>query len=152
MRAENSVLIARPIEDVFGFLAVPQNNEQWMSAVVATKRTATEPVTLGETFQHTVKFLGRTFDVTFEVIELDSPTRYSVRNNDGPIEFRGSYQLEQSDDKTRFTFVLEGDPGNFFRFGMGMVERTARRQFATDLATLNEVLTAEPVQLDPINR
>lgn len=140
MRVENTRMIARPIEEVFAFLALPENNELWMSVVTGTKRAATGPVSMGETYQHSVKFLGRTFDVTFEVIELEPPTRFCVRNVSGPIEFHGCYALESIDSQTRFTHTLEGDVGHFFRFGQALVERTAQRQYAADLATLDDVL------------
>jgi uncharacterized protein YndB with AHSA1/START domain len=142
MRVENTQMIARPIENVFAFLAQPENNELWMSVVTATKRCVTGPVTIGETFQHSVKFLGRTVDITFEVIELEPPTRFCVRNVLGPIEFHGCYTLESIDGQTRFTHTLEGDPGNFFKFGQSVVERVVQRQYAADLATLNDVLDA----------
>jgi carbon monoxide dehydrogenase subunit G len=140
MRVENSRIIARPIEDVFAFLALPENNPLWMSVVTATKRTACGPVSMGETYQHTVSFLGRTFDVTFEVIELEPPRRFCVRNVSGPIEFHGCYTLESIGGQTRFTHTLEGEVGHFFRFGQSLVERTAQRQYAADLATLDDVL------------
>jgi hypothetical protein len=47
MRVENTRMIARPIEEVFAFLAEPENNELWMSVVIGTKRTATGPVSIG---------------------------------------------------------------------------------------------------------
>lgn len=145
MRVENTRMIARPIEEVFAFLALPENNELWMSVVIGTTRAATGPVTLGETYQHSVKFLGRTFDVTFEVIELEPPRRFCVRNVSGPIEFHGCYTLESVGNQTRFTHTLEGDAGHFFRFGQSLVERTAQRQYAADLATLDDVLAATVV-------
>lgn len=142
MRVENTQMIARPIENVFAFLALPENNELWMSVVIGTTRAATGPVTLGETYQHSVKFLGRTVDITFEVIELEPPTRFCVRNVSGPIEFHGCYTLESVDGQTRFTHTLEGNPGRFFSFGQAVVERAAQRQYAADLETLNDVLAA----------
>jgi uncharacterized protein YndB with AHSA1/START domain len=145
MRVENTRMIARPIEEVFAFLAEPENNELWMSVVIGTKRTATGPVSIGETYQHSVKFLGRTFDVTFEVIELEPPRRFCVRNVSGPIEFHGCYILEAIASQTRFTHTLEGEVGHFFHFGQSLVERTAQRQYAADLATLNDVLAATVV-------
>ncbi len=140
MRFENTRMINRPIEEVYEFLANPENNPEWMSVVIDTKRTATGPVTTGETFQHTVKFLGRTFDVTFEVVELDPPARYCVRNVGGPVGFLGTYILEPVNGHTRFTHILEGETGNLFRFGESVIERAAKRIYAADLATLNDVL------------
>ncbi len=140
MRVQNIRMINRPIEDVYEFLANPENNPEWMSVVIGTKRIATGPVTTGETFQHTVKFLGKTFDVTFEVVEIDPPKRYCVRNVGGPVTFFGTYELEPVNGHTRFTHTLEGDTGNLFRFGGSMVERTMKRVYAADLATLDDVL------------
>jgi carbon monoxide dehydrogenase subunit G len=140
MRIENTRMINRPIEEVFEFLAIPENNPEWMSAVIDIERSTTGSVTLGDTFQHTVKFLGRSFHLTFEVIELEPPRRYCVRNVGGPIEFHGCYTLEPRNGQTQFTHTLEGDPGNLFRFGGAVVQRAVKRIYAADLATLNDVL------------
>jgi carbon monoxide dehydrogenase subunit G len=140
MRIENTRMINRPIEDVFAFLADPHNNPEWMSGVIDINRSGTGPVKLGDTFQHTVKFLGRSATLTFQVIELEPPRRYCVRNLGGPIEFHGCYTLESRHGQTQFTHTLEGDPGNLFRFGGAVVERAVKRIYAADLATLNDVL------------
>jgi carbon monoxide dehydrogenase subunit G len=140
MRVEHTKMINRPVEDVFAFLIVPENVEQWMAAVTSTTRSGIGPVTHGETFQQAVKFLGRTFDVTFEVTELEPPRRWCVRNVGGPVELHGCFTLEPVDGQTRLVHTIEGEPGNLFRFADSIVERTARRQFDTDLATLEDVL------------
>lgn len=149
MRGENSVIIDRPVEDVFRFLSIPQNNELWMGMVVGTIRDAQGPVEVGETWKHQVKFLGRLFEFPFEVVEFEPSHRYCVRNAAGPISLYGCFTLEPADGGTRFTHSIEGEAGNFFRFTDAIVERAALRQFEADHATLKELLEARVDQAQP---
>jgi hypothetical protein len=48
-------------------------------------------------------------------------------------------------DGTVLTFVLEGEPGGFFKFAEPLVARQAERQFKGDLETLKDLLEAPPL-------
>jgi uncharacterized protein YndB with AHSA1/START domain len=47
---ENTVMIARPIEDVFGFLADLENIPNWNYAIVETRKVSKGPVGVGTTY------------------------------------------------------------------------------------------------------
>src|SRR5690606_17077299 len=115
MLSENTLIINRPVEDVFQFLITPEHNELWMSMIINTIRDETGPVSLGSTWQHQAKFMGRQIDLNFEVTELEPNRRVCVRNVAGPISFHGCYRLKAANGGTQFTHTLEGDPGSFFR-------------------------------------
>ncbi len=141
MRVEHSVVINRPVEEVFQFMSDPRNNEQWQSMIVDTKGVE-GPVGVGSKWQHTVSFLGRKFEPTFELTELEPNRRSAVRSAGGPVPFHGSWTFEPVDGGTRVSWVLEGEPGGFFRLAEPLVERAARRQTASDFATLKDLLEA----------
>ncbi len=46
MRVEHSVVINRPVEEVFEFMSDPRNNEQWQAWIVDTKGVE-GPVSVG---------------------------------------------------------------------------------------------------------
>jgi uncharacterized protein YndB with AHSA1/START domain len=51
VRFEQSVVINRPSEQVFEFLASPENDPQWSSASDQMRKTSRGPVGVGATFQ-----------------------------------------------------------------------------------------------------
>jgi hypothetical protein len=48
---ENTVLIARPIEDVFAFLSDLENVPKWNYAIVETRKVSEGPIGVGTTYQ-----------------------------------------------------------------------------------------------------
>jgi uncharacterized protein YndB with AHSA1/START domain len=144
VRVEQQIDIARPIDDVFAYISTPEHNERWMNQILSTERVSDEPMQVGATWRHTVRTLGRTYDVVFEVTEFDPPFRCSVRNIQGPFTFHGHYTLEPTSTGTRLTFVIEGDAAGFFRLADPLAERAIARQFAADFATLKDMLEHQP--------
>lgn len=63
VREEHSVLIERPIEEVFAFATHPDNDTLWQSTSLETEQTSAGPVDVGTTFRNTSKFLGRRIDL-----------------------------------------------------------------------------------------
>ena len=66
---ECSVVINRPIEEVFSFMSNLENNPQWVSGVLETKLTSPGPMAAGSTGTDMRQFLGRRIESTWEVTE-----------------------------------------------------------------------------------
>ncbi len=74
-RVRNSVYIARPVAEVFAYVADPTNSPKWNSTVVASSASET-PVGVGTTIRSRVRFLGRTSDLDATVREFQPNTRF----------------------------------------------------------------------------
>ncbi len=142
IRKELSVVIDRPIEEVFAFATEPENEPLWQSTSLETEQTSGGPVGVGTTFRNTSKFLGRRIDSTYEVTENEPPRRQCVRVTSGPIPGSGCYLFEPAEGGTRFTQRFEAEIGGFFRLAEPLVGRAIRRQMDVDMATLKDLLEA----------
>ena len=141
IRQEHSVVIERPVEEVFAFATDPNNDPLWQSTSLETEQTSEGPVDVGTTFRNTSKFLGRRIDSTYEVTENDPPHKQCVRITSGPIPGSGCYLFEPADGgSTRFTQIFEAEIGGFFRLAEPLVGRALRRQMQADMATLKDLL------------
>ena len=141
---EHTVVIERPVEEVFAFAADPNNDTLWQSTSLETEQTSEGPVDVGTTFRNTSKFLGRRIESTYEVTENDPPHKQCVRITSGPIPGSGCYLFEPAGggDSTRFTQRFEAEVGGFFRLAEPLVGRAIRRQQEADMATLKDMLEA----------
>ena len=143
IQLEHTVVIDRPIEEVFAFATDPNNVSLWQSTSLATEQTSEGPVGVGTTFRDTSQFLGRRIESDYEVTENEPPHRQCVRITSGPIPGSGCYLLEpDADGSTRFTQNFEADVGSFFRLAEPLVGRAIRRQMEADMATLKDLLEA----------
>ncbi len=144
MRIEESIEINRPPEEVFDYVANPENLPEWSGIVLEVRKEAQGELREGDRFTAVAKFLGRRFETPMEVTSHDPPRRHSDRSTGGPFEQEYTYTfVETEGGATRLTQVAEGEPGGFFRLVGPVLEMAGRRQFRADLQTLKDLLEAE---------
>jgi uncharacterized protein YndB with AHSA1/START domain len=74
MRVEESVEINRPPEEVFSYVANPENLPEWSGIVLDVQKEGQEGQPKeGDRFTTVAKFLGRRFETPFEVTAHESP-------------------------------------------------------------------------------
>lgn len=144
VREEHSVVIRRPIEEVFAFASDPNNDALWESTTLEAEQTSDGPLGVGATFRNTTKFLGRRFDTSYELTEYEPPRKQCYRVTSGPITGVVCYLFEPSEDGgTRLTQTFEAEVGGFFRLAEPLVARVIRRQMEADMETLKDLLEAQ---------
>lgn len=134
IKVEETVEIDRPVNEVFAYVADPENLATWTGIVLEVRKDG------GDRFTVVQKFLGRRFETPCEVTASEPNRRYVYRSVGGPIPYTFSYTLEPSGAGTRFTNTGEGEPGNFFRLVGPVFEKAAKRQMRHDLDTLKDLL------------
>jgi carbon monoxide dehydrogenase subunit G len=144
---EESVVIARPPQEVFDFLAKFENTAVFDSSVTSSEQVSDGPVGLGSRGRGTSKVMGRTFDWTTEIVEFDRPRRLVSRSVEGKLDFTVSLTMEPSDGGTRLTQRIEaasGLGGIFGKLADPLVERAQGRTVRANLETLAELLEEHP--------
>jgi len=142
MRIEESVQINRPVEEVYEYVANPENLPEWTGTVIETRKETPGPLLEGSTFTAVAKFLGRRAESPFEVTAHESPLLHSHKSTGGPFPIEWTLTFEEVAGGTRYTQVAEGEPGGFFGLVGPLLERVGRRQLRTDLENLKDLLEA----------
>jgi uncharacterized protein YndB with AHSA1/START domain len=142
VKQEHSVVIDRPVEEVFAFVTDPNNDPLWHASTLEAEQTSEGAVEVGTTYGVVLKFLGRRIETTYEITEYEPPRRHCVRITSGPIPAVGCHLLDPTDGgSTRFTQTLDrGELGFFFRLAEPLVRRAINRQSEADMATLKDLL------------
>jgi uncharacterized protein YndB with AHSA1/START domain len=121
--AAKEIVIARPPEDVFQFLANPENDPQWRSGVLDLKRISGSGV--GARYAQGVKGPGgKRIPADIEITELEPGTAIAFQTVTGPVRPRGRYLLTPADGGTRVRFELEAKVGGLKRLMAPMVQKT----------------------------
>jgi uncharacterized protein YndB with AHSA1/START domain len=111
-RFEATVVIDRPIEEVFAFLAVGTNDPKFSPRVLEIAKTTEGPPGVGTVFASTVKDAGMKSKREFKLTEFDPPTkiRWTELSKNLITASEGGYDLAPSGDGTQVTVfnVLEG--------------------------------------------
>jgi uncharacterized protein YndB with AHSA1/START domain len=107
-----TVVIQRPIEEVFAFLADGTNDPKFSPRVLEIAKTTDGPPGVGTRYKSTVKDAGMKTQREFELTEFEPPTkiRWAERSRNIVTATEGGYDLAPAGDGTRVTIfnVLEG--------------------------------------------
>jgi uncharacterized protein YndB with AHSA1/START domain len=112
-RFETTVVIDRPVEEVFAFLADGENDKKFSPRVLEMEKATDGPPGLGTVYKSTVKDAGMKTKREFELTEFVAPTRirWAERSKNIVTALEGGYDLERiGEGQTRLTVynVLEG--------------------------------------------
>jgi uncharacterized protein YndB with AHSA1/START domain len=145
----SSVVVQRPVEEVFAFVTDARNNPQWQaqSGLRQTIQTPDGPVGVGTRVIETWRFLGRDAASISEVTEYVLNRRY-VRTqvgSAGPIA-RGELLVEPVAGGTRLTTTAHLRLRGFLAPAAPLFAGQMRRSHATNLLTLKRLLEARPVE------
>ena len=81
-----SVVIERPLEEVFAFVADRENDALWAPVVTQTRKTSEGPLGVGTTYEQSGRFLGRNLEMIFEVTEYEPNRKIGLRlTTSGPL-------------------------------------------------------------------
>jgi hypothetical protein len=136
---ENTVMIRRPIADVFAFLADFENIPEWNYAIVETHKVSEGPVGVGTIYQQ-VRSVPSRSEERFEVTAYNPPRQLEIHGQLGPFPSRLSYALDAIVEGTRVTNTVELElrgPGRVL--GRVAVPRI-RDAVAANLQKLKELL------------
>lgn len=136
-----ATVIARPLEDVAGFAADPDNAPVWYVNIESTERRSPPPLKAGSRVAFVARFLGRRIAYTYEVVEFVPGERMRMRMSEGPFPMETTYAWERvSEGRTRMTLRNRGAPAGFSRLAAPLVAAAMRRANRKDLARLKGLL------------
>jgi carbon monoxide dehydrogenase subunit G len=125
--ASNSIVIRRPVSDVFAFLADAENDRRWRPGVVEIRRRSGSGA--GAVYEQLVKGpFGRSVEADIEVVEFEPERRIAFRTIAGPVRPEGRYELEPVDGGTRVTFELNANLRGPAKLMAPMVASTMRSE------------------------
>jgi len=139
---ENSVEIARPIEEVFDFTSDMRNELKWNPDVESMEKITEGPVGLGTRYQakwHTSP------PVTTECTHFERPSSFSFYNG-GSIEVDLTILLRPTAGGTMLRSRFDAKPHGFFRLIFPIFLIILRRQEKANMANVKRFLESAPPQ------
>ena len=136
------IVIDRPIEQVFAFLADLENDIKWRSEWVEAVNTSEGYNGVGARFSLVSEFLGRRIPTVYEVIEYEPDRSAGWKTVSGPLPLRFRRAFERVESSTRFTIRYEAEVGGFLKLVLPLLARGVKRQHEADLLELKELMEA----------
>ena len=142
--AEQTILINRPLNVVFQFVADGEKNPLWRPAVLDIERKPGKADGVGTVYKQGLKGPGgRRFEGDYEIVEFKPDELIKFQVIAGPARPTGTYRFEKVDDNTRVTFTLDYKPKGLGRLMEPMINKTMKSEVAT-LTNLKAYLEGQP--------
>jgi uncharacterized protein YndB with AHSA1/START domain len=103
--AQRSIVIDRPVDQVFAFFTDPSNDEKWRPGV--KEIAAQGPMGVGTTIHQIIAGPGgRGIAANLEVTDFEPPSHYGFRVTAGPVRPVGEMRFTPVENATRVSFAL----------------------------------------------
>jgi hypothetical protein len=144
VRIQGSTVIARPVEDVFDFVADERNEPMYNPRMIRAEKMTSGPVAQGTRWSATIESRGRPLDMMIEVTDYTRPTRLGSTTSTSMAEIHGAVTFEPDPAGTRMGWSWELQPKGVFKVMGPLVARVGRRQEAEIWAGLKRYMESAP--------
>lgn len=132
--------IPKSSAQVAAYMFDPTNDATWTTGVIAVNPLTPGRLRVGSRVERTVKFLGKQFSYTYEVVGAhdDDFVEMTVTQ---PFPMHIRYELAPIDAaSTRVAIHARGDASGFYRLMSPIMNRMVRRNIGRDLDGLARAL------------
>ncbi len=135
-----SILIDRPMKDVFAFVADPNNMARWNSAVVGLQQVTPGAVAAGTKFKTVGEVMGRRIEGEMQVVAYEPDTKCGFQLNAGPMQMILTITFKTVGTGTKVSLNGQGNPGGIFKLAEGVMAGQVKTIMEGNLARLKTVL------------
>ena len=140
INVEESIIINRPVEEVFAFVADQPNATQWQSGVLEVRRITDGPIGVGTKHKAVRKFMGRRLEAINEYVVYELNKEVTFTGSAGGADFRHSYLTEATPEGTKLTSRMEMRPKGLFGLAEHLIVSSLRREFTASMGELKDLL------------
>ncbi len=144
INVEDSIVINRPVAEVFAFLADQHNTPQWQDGLLEVRRITEGAIGVGTKHTAVRKFLGRKLELTNEYVKYE-PNRQITFTGDGSTRFEHSYFTEATSEGTKVTSKMEMEPGGLLGLAEPLIAKSLKKDFRASLILLKSLLEKQTV-------
>ena len=140
MKMSGSIEIDRPVDAVFDYMSVPENNVKWETSALEMELTSEGPLGVGSTGRRVENNFG-TDRGTWEITKYDPNEAIAMAFESGKFKGEGGWDFEAVDAGTRLTYWFRGDPKNpVFKLLVPVMGGMVRSRVNKDHTRLKELL------------
>jgi uncharacterized protein YndB with AHSA1/START domain len=144
---EGEIIINRPVEEVFDFVADERNEPRYNPAMVRAQMLTPEPVGLGSRFRAEMRTRPRPVVMTTENTDYDRPRRLASTTRLATMDIQGGLTFDPVPEGTRMRWSWDVAPRGLLKLATPMVARIGGRQERAIWTGLKRVLEGQEAPL-----
>lgn len=143
-RKEASVVIQRPLEEVFAYMDDVSHEPEWQPQLVEVEQTPPGPTREGTRRRYVTEFLGKRLENTYVVVGYEPNRRVVLQTTpDSVLDASSEIRWDEVDGGTRVSMMVDGKATGALRFVPdALLEATFEKEVRSALARLKERLEA----------
>jgi polyketide cyclase/dehydrase/lipid transport protein len=145
-RIEGEIVIGRPVDAVFDYVADQSNEPQYNPQMVRAEKITPGPVGKGTRFRSAVASRGRTAEMLIECTAYDRPKLFATATTMAQADISYTLTFEPAPAGTRMRWSGQVQPKRVFRLLGPVITRVGVRQEERIWASLKDHLEAAPPQ------
>lgn len=143
VRVETTVRIERTPEDVFAFIANPENLPRWDPGIREVRRLDDGPVREGSGLAVTAEEGGRRVQLDTRVTEYEPGRLFGVAGTFSGVPLRLRWRLRPDGSGTSLTTEGEADVGGFMALASGFIRGLVQQRLESAHVNLKRLLEAD---------
>jgi len=136
----DSVIIARPVAQVFAFVADHQNLPAWTVGVKQSERLTDGPPASGSRYRVVGTLLGRAVQSSYQITAFEPGRSFEGTMTSPMFGFSEQYRFEPDGQTTRVSMTATVEPHGIFRYLTPVMTAGVRRQVRADHRRLKTIL------------
>jgi hypothetical protein len=143
-RIEGEIVIGRPVDVVFDYVADQSNEPQYNPQMVRAEKITPGPVGKGTRFRSAVTSMGRTAEMLIECTGYDRPKLFATATTMAQADISYTLRFEPAPAGTRMRWSGQVHPKGAFRLLGPVITRVGIRQEERNWTSLKKHLEAAP--------
>lgn len=136
IKVRHEITIQEPIDEVFEFIANPENNPKWDSDYLMATIPSQEPIGVGTIGKSVGLFLGRTYESTIEFAEFSPPHNVAHQITFGPMRMETRNGFKAVGEGTQIVHDRRIRLGGLKRLMEPFIGKRIRNKVIADLEQL----------------
>jgi len=139
-RVQQSVIINRPVEQVFAYIIDYRNAPRWQPTILENQVTPEGPAQEGMRVTDVRTFIGYKIESAYKITELEPNAQVSFESMSGPFPYHGSIFFKPLDNATWLMYELVIEAKGFFKLTGSMLASSMKQEVAISFDLLKRRL------------
>jgi len=141
---EGEIIIERPVEEVFDFVADERNEPRYNPRMVRAEKLSAGPIGVGTRFHAEMRGRRRLVEMTIDITGYERPRWLASTTRLSTMEIRGTLTFEPVPEGTRMRWRWTLEPRGLLKVLGPLIVRMGRRQEQAIWSSLKRLLEAPP--------
>ena len=141
IKVTSSVVINKPVADVFAYTTDPNTATKWQGGVEAVIPEGPQDVA-GSKYTEVRKFMGQDMKSTLQITLYEKNAKWGAKVLSGPVPYEVIQTFVVEGLGTRVTTDVQGEPKGFFKIAEGALQGQLKKSLDEDGQRLKKLLEA----------